>query len=71
MNKCDKCYIDADIYNKLTKVNLTAGWAKQNLGILIGMIKDRQETGGIPVGESFLVSELQRIKDGIELEVGK
>jgi len=65
--KCEQCGIDTHVNNELSKVNLTAGWAKHQLGILIEMIQDRQETGGIPVSESFLVSELQRIKDGISL----
>ena len=69
MDKCDKCYIDVDVYNELTKVNLTAGWAKQQLGILTGMVKDHL-THGEPVSPSFpsfIVSELQRINNGIEL----
>lgn len=53
---------------KLTKVNLTAGWAKERLRILIEMMVDREKGDDLrPINIKWLREQLENIRNGIEI----
>lgn len=55
-------------FGKLTKVNLTAGWAKERLRILIEMMIDRERGNDLrPIDIIWLREQLEKIRNGIEI----